>query len=95
MQKRRVGYLGGDMGIGEDTEIRVRGSENGKKEVQGSGNVRGKDGVKLLLGESKEKSKGIGKVKGKYSIRIRILKCPQKRNEEFHAMKFGYYLRRT
>ncbi len=52
MRKRRVGDIGGDMGIGENMEIRVRGSENGKKEVQGSGNVRGKDGVKLLLGEN-------------------------------------------
>jgi hypothetical protein len=51
-------------GGGEDTEIRVRGSENGKK-VRGSGNVRGKDGVKLLLGESKENSKGYRKSKRK------------------------------
>ncbi len=33
--------------------------------MKGSGNVRGKDGVKLLLGESKEKSKGYRKSKRK------------------------------
>jgi hypothetical protein len=62
VQKRRIGDIGGDMGIGEDTEIRVRGSENGKKEVQGSGNVRGKDGVKLFLGEYISNKYGIQRV---------------------------------
>jgi len=55
--------------------------------VQGSGNIRGKDGLKLLLGESKEKSKGYRKSKRKVFDPDPDFKMSTERKEEFHVMK--------